>query len=118
MKTITAIAERLVALLKEQQFVTAYEELYSENATSIDPMHPQAPQNEGLSVLIEREKAFLRRVTMNSVEVSAPIYGDSHFAISLLLDLTVEDTRKEVKELCIYGVRDGKIVSQQFFMNV
>ncbi|GAA4085532.1 SnoaL-like domain-containing protein [Mucilaginibacter panaciglaebae] len=118
MKTITTIAERLVTLLKEQQFVTAYEELYSENATSIDPMHPQAPPNEGLAVLIEREKAFLRRVIMHSVEVSAPIYGDTHFAISLLLDLTIEGLDKKVKELCVYGVRDGKIVSQQFFMNV
>lgn len=117
MKTITAIAERLVELINEKEFVKAYQELYSENAWSIDPMYPELSPIKGLSTLIERENAFLNKVKINAVEASAPLCTDNYFSITLSMDFVTRNNNRKVKELCVYGVQDGKIVSQQFFID-
>ena len=49
MKTITEIAQRLVVLLKQQQFVQAYQELFNEHAESIDPIYRDQPTLKKLS---------------------------------------------------------------------
>ena len=49
--------------------------------------------------------------------VSEPLVTDNSFAIVLGMDVTMkEGGRMDIKELCVYNVKDGKIVSEQFFM--
>jgi len=118
MKTVTAIAERLVELVNQQQFVQAYQELYSKDAWSIDPMYPEISPIKGLATLIDRENAFLQNVKLNAVEASAPLCTANYFSITLSMDFIAGDDHRKVTELCVYGVKDGKIVSQQFFTTV
>lgn len=118
MKTITAIAQRLVELVNQQQFVEAYQELYSDDAWSIDPMYPELSPIKGLATLIDREKAFLQNVKLNAVQASSPICTDNYFSITLSMDFIAGDNHRQVTELCVYGVKDGKILSQQFFTTI
>ena len=39
------------------------------------------------------------------------------FAVTMRIDSTMKDKkRSDMTELCVYHVKDGKIVSEQFFM--
>ncbi|MBS1530632.1 MAG: nuclear transport factor 2 family protein [Bacteroidetes bacterium] len=117
MPDIRQIADRLVALCREQKFVEAYKELYSEDAESIDPLYAYHPPSKGLINLIEREKQFLAKTQINSITISDPLVTGNHFAIKLSMDYTHEVRgRVYLEELCVYHVKDGKIVSQQFFI--
>jgi len=118
MKTIQHIADRLVALCREQKFVEAYRELYGEEAESIDPQFTVMPPARGLITLIEREKQFLAKATIHKVEVSEPLIAGNHFSVRIYMDFTIEDRgSKIVDELAVYYVKGGKIVRQQFFMD-
>jgi hypothetical protein len=118
MNTIRQIADRLVALCREQKFVEAYRELYGEEAESIDPMYSLMQPARGLITLIEREKQFLAKATIHQVKISEPLIAGKHFAIHIHMDFNVEDRgRKIVDELAVYHVKGGKIVRQQFFID-
>jgi hypothetical protein len=117
MYTIHEVANRLIDLLAEQKFVAAYEQLFADDAESIDPVYATQPPLKGLANLVDREKQFLSRAEIHQVKVSQPIVAGSYFTVSLNMDFTVTDQeQKQIEELCVYHVKDGKIVSQQFFI--
>jgi len=118
MSTIQPIAERLVALLREREFIEAYRELFGEEAESIDPLYTIMPAARGLITLVEREKQFQAKAIIHHIEVSEPLISGSYFSIRICIDYTIEDKgRKTLEELAVYHVRTGKIVRQQFFMD-
>ena len=117
MPDIKKIADRLITLCNEQKFVEAYRELFGEEAVSIDPIYAVMPPARGLITLIEREKQFLAKAQIHSISLSEPLISGSYFTVKLSMSFTHED-RGEVnmEELCVYHVKGGKIVSQQFFI--
>jgi ketosteroid isomerase-like protein len=118
MTDIESIANRLVALCREQKFVEAYKELFSEDAESIDPIYRNVGPSKGLINLVEREKQFLAKAQIHSISVSDPMTTLTHFAVTLSMDFTHEERgRVSMSELCVYRVKDGRIVSQQFFID-
>ncbi|HEY4197821.1 MAG TPA: nuclear transport factor 2 family protein [Mucilaginibacter sp.] len=117
MYTIHEIANRLTELVREQKFVEAYEQLYADDAESIDPLNKEQASLKGLTKLVEREKDFLSRTDIHKITLSEPLVADNYFAVGLSMDFTIKDQGKmQVEELCVYKVKDGKIISQQFFI--
>jgi hypothetical protein len=117
MYTIHEIANGLTELVSEQKFVEAYEQLYAEDAQSIDPLHANEPPLKDLAELIAREKDFLSRTEIHKISLSEPVIAGNYFTVSLSMDFTsAGQERKEMAELCVYKVKDGKIISQQFFI--
>jgi limonene-1,2-epoxide hydrolase len=52
---------------------------------------------------------------LHAVSFSDPIVGGSAFAYAMRLDVTVKGHgRLQLDELCIYEVKDGKIISERF----
>jgi hypothetical protein len=117
MKTTLDIANTLTGLLRQQQFVAAYEQLFIDEAISIDPLKPDLSPVKGLARLIEFEKAFLSKAKIQSVTISEPIISGAYFAVRLFMQASVGPSNVAFDELCIYEVRHEKIVSQQFFIN-
>ncbi|MDB5159363.1 MAG: nuclear transport factor 2 family protein [Mucilaginibacter sp.] len=116
MNTIPEIANRLASLCNELKFVEAYTELYADDAVSIDPNYNNEPLT-GLHNLIEREKQFLANVEIHDINVSDPIFAESYFSVILSMNFTVKGQEsKNIEEVCVYKVENGKIVSQQFFI--
>lgn len=117
MNTIQEIAHRLTGLLREKQFVQAYQELFADDTKSIDPLYAALPPLKNLSELIDREKQFLSRATIHAITISDPIVSGSYFTLKLAMDFSTADQgRKEITELCVYQVAAGKIITQQFFI--
>ncbi|HEU5080820.1 MAG TPA: SnoaL-like domain-containing protein [Opitutaceae bacterium] len=116
--TTKEVADRLVALCRKGEYEIAQKELYADNAVSIEPYATPAFEKEtkGLKAIIEKGKKFsasVEQVFLN--EVSEPICAKDSFACIMRLDITMKGQgRMDMKELCVYDVKDGKIVSEQF----
>jgi ketosteroid isomerase-like protein len=116
----TDIANRLAELCKTGEFETAQKELFAEDAVSIEPYAtPDFDQEtKGLDAILEKGKKWGEMVKeMHGMKVSEPLTSDSSFALTMWMDVTMKDgKRMAMNELCVYHVKDGKIVSEQFFM--
>jgi hypothetical protein len=114
------IARRLVALCREAKWETAQTELYSADAVSVEPYAtPDFDQEtKGLDAILEKGRKFTSKVqTMHSLEVSDPLVSDSSFACTMRMDITMKgEGRMNMAELCVYDVKDGKIISERFHL--
>ena len=118
--TTQQIAESLVSYCEKGDFETAQKELYADDAVSIEP-HPSSQfekETKGLDAIIEKGHKWEASVKeSHSITVSEPLVAGNAFAFILQMDLTmVEHGRINMTELCVYRVKDGKIISEQFFM--
>jgi ketosteroid isomerase-like protein len=114
------IAERLVALCRKAEWETAQKELFADDAVSIEPYEtPDFPvETKGLDAIYEKGRKFGSMVEeQHSLTVSDPLVAPSSFACVMDMDITMkEQGRMKMAELCVYEVRDGKIVSERFYM--
>ncbi|HEY0947667.1 MAG TPA: nuclear transport factor 2 family protein [Opitutaceae bacterium] len=114
------IAKRLVALCRDVKWETAQRELYADDAVSIEPQETPAFPREtrGLAAIIEKGRKFDDMIEMlHAITVSEPLVADESFACTMQLDVTMKGQgRMTMHELCVYDVKDGKIVSEQFHM--
>jgi hypothetical protein len=112
------IAERLVALCREGKVETAQKELYAAEAINIEPYGtPTFPrETKGLTAIIEKGHKFGAMIEqVHSICISDPLVAGNSFACAMQLELTIKGHgRMSVDELCIYEVKDGKIVSERF----
>ncbi len=117
MKT-AAIAKRFVALCRKAQWETAQQELFAVNAVSTEPAAtPNFPRvTKGRAKIIKKGHAFGAMVEkMHSLKVSAPLVADNAFACTMAMDVTMKGQgRMKMAELCVYQVKAGKVVSEQF----
>ncbi len=114
------IAKRLAELCAKGDFETAQKELYANDAVSIEPYATPAFEKEikGLDNILEKGHKFESMVEkMNSLSVSEPICADNSFAFTMSMDAVMKEMGPmNMTELCVYEVKDGKIISEQFFM--
>jgi len=114
---ITAIANRLILLCKERKFVAAYQELFSKDAISIDPVAGSEPV-AGLKKLIDRENAFLANIELHEIVLSDALCSGDFFSVIISMHFTPKNgSSRKVTELAVYKVENSKIVSQQFFID-
>lgn len=118
--TIEEIAKRLVAHCRTGSWEAAQTELYADEAVSIEPYATPAFEKEtkGLAAIKEKGKKFDAMVeTMHSLKVSDPLVATNSFACTMQMDVTMKGQgRMNMTELCVYEVKDGKIVAERFLV--
>jgi len=118
--TTQEIASRLAELCSKGDYATAQNELYAEDAVSIEPHGTPEFEKEtkGLDAIKEKAKKWESMVEeAHGVKVSEPLVTGNSFAVTMAMDITMKGQgRMNMTELCVYNVKDGKIVSEQFFM--
>ena len=120
MSSVKEIADRLVALCREGQYETAQKELYAKDAVNLEPEGAPMPGVKGLDAIIEKGHQFGAGVEeIHSNFVSDPLIAGDHFSVSAIMDLTMKGMgRVKMEEVCVYEVKDGKIVKEQFFYSM
>ena len=118
--TTAEIASRLAELCRKGDWETAQRELYSDDAISIEPHATPGfdKETKGLPAIFEKGKKFDSMVEqMHNLAISEPVVADNSFAFAMGIDATMKGQgRMTMTELCVYQVKDGKIISEQFFM--
>ena len=116
--TIQEIAARLRELCQQGKYEEAQNELFADNAVSIEPAHSPGLQSvEGLEAIKQKGHAFQSMVeAIHGGYVTEPAIAGNRFAVGAGLDLTMKGQgRVNMEEICLYEVKDGKIVKEQFF---
>lgn len=113
------IADQLVEFCRTGEFDKAYDKLFAKNAVAIEPEDSQMPVKrvEGIPAFKQKDKQFHEMVKeIHGSKVSDPLVAADHIAFTFDMDVTMKDgKRTNMSEVAVYKVKDGKIVSQQFF---
>ena len=114
------IATRLKELCSKGEFETVLNELFAPDAVSIEPYAGNGFEKEtkGLPAIKKKGELWNSMVeAQHGFSISEPIVADNSFALTMSIDVTMKGRgRSAMTELCIYRVKDGKIISEEFLM--
>jgi len=116
--TTQEVANRLYELFEEGKWAEAQEELFSQDAKSIEPPNsPGLVSVEGLDNIKKKGEMFNNMVEeMHGGYTGKPIVAGNFIAFAMGMDATMKGAgRMKMDEIAVYEVRDGKIVKEQFF---
>jgi len=116
--TTTEIANRLVSMCREGKIEEAKQELFAEDIKSIEPRKGLLPKEiQGMEAIRAKAQLFISHVeNFYGHTISDPIVSGNFFALTWVTDLQMKgEARKTNNELCVYEVKDKKIISEQFF---
>jgi len=116
--TTQEVANRFHELSQSGQWDKIQDELFAENAASIEPPQSQGMQSvEGLAGIKEKGKKFGEMLEeMHGGYTSTPLVGGKFFSVAMGMDCTMKGMgRQKMDEIAVYEVKDGKIVKEQFF---
>ena len=116
--TTTEVANRFNELAQKGDWATIQNELYADNAVSIEPSTSQGLKNaEGLDAIKKKGEDFGNSVEeMHGGYSSEPLVAGNHFTVAMGMDATFKGMgRMKMDEIAVYEVKDGKIVKEQFF---
>jgi hypothetical protein len=116
--TTQEVADRLYELFEEGKWKEAQEELFSQDAKSIEPPNsPGLHSVEGLDNIKKKGEMFESMVEeMHGGYTSKPLVAGNFIAFGMGMDCTMKGAgRMKMDEVAVYEVRDGKIVKEQFF---
>jgi ketosteroid isomerase-like protein len=116
MQTTQQIADRLVALCRKDKNLDCIGELYADDATSRE----SDTVKTGRDAILQKNINWFNSVdTLHSTVISEPIVTGNFFALTMDIDATYKQHgRFMMREIGVYEVRDGKIISDQFFYNL
>lgn len=116
--TTTIVANRFHELAQTGQWDQIQDELFANNAVSIEPEHSAGLKSvEGIEAIKQKGKEFGEMVEeMHGGYSNAPQVAGNHFAVVMGMDVTMKGMgRMKMDEVAVYEVKDGKIVKEQFF---
>jgi ketosteroid isomerase-like protein len=116
--TTQEIADRFYQLAEQGKWNEIQDELYSDEAESIEPPHSQGLQSaKGRDALKKKGENFNEAVEeMHGGYCGKPIVAGNHFSVAMGMDATMKGMgRVKMDEIAVYEVKDGKIVKEQFF---
>ena len=119
------IGQRLVDLCREGRNRQAIEELYADDAVSIEPMAGPNGSREtrGKEALLAASDWFFNACEIHDATIQGPYPMDDKFICRMTIDLTGRESspfagqRMQMEEGCLYTVRSGRIVKSEFFYN-
>ena len=115
--TTKEVANALVEKCRIGQNIAAINELYADHIVSVEPEYSQAPLTTGLDAVRKKSELWYEMVEeIHSGEVSDALVAGNHFSCTMIMDITMKGMgRFTMEEVCVYEVKDGKIVREEFF---
>ena len=108
------VADKLVAYCREGKNVDAIAELYADNVVSKEGNFPTVTGKEG--VIGKNQQWYASVEEVHSATISDPIVTGNFFACTMEMDVTYKKSgRMGMSEIAVYHVKDGKIISDEFF---
>jgi hypothetical protein len=116
--TTQQVADTLVQLCRAGKVEEAKLQLFSEETLSIEPQEGLLPkQVKGLTAIQKKAELFIAHVEQfYSDTLTDPYIAGDYFSIGWTSDLQMKGQERQTNhEICLYKVKDGKIISEQFF---
>jgi hypothetical protein len=116
--TTQEVANRFYELAQQGNWTQIQEELFSEDARSVEPEGtPGLSSVKGLQQIREKGKAWEENVVeTHSGYCQIPQVAGRYFCCTMGAEVTMKGQgRIQMDEVALYEVKDGKIVLEQFF---
>ena len=119
--TTQEIADRYVELFKEGKAAEIQNTLYHTDVVCTEPEHTAAQGTptvtKGLAGIQAKLQAGRERIAeLHSFYCSQPVVGGNYFSVAMGRELTLKSgPRIKADEIAVFGVKDGKIISETFF---
>lgn len=116
--TTKEIAIRLHEYVNTAQYDKAFDELFAKDSVAIEPQLKEMglERVEGIENIKNKVNTLSQGITeLISREMSEPICSDTHIAFTNLVKAKMADGSEfNLSEICLYEVKDGKIISESF----
>ena len=112
------VAARFNELAKQEKWFEIQDELFANTVKSVDPPNSRYfKYAEGKSPVRKKGEDWVKRIeAVHRRHTTEPVLGGNHFAVGREVDITVQGFgRIKIDEIMLYEVKDGQIVSEQFF---
>ncbi len=116
--TTKEVADKLVKMCREGKVEEAKQELFAEDITSIEPTEGILPkETKGIKAIEKKAELFISMVEQfYDSTITDPVVAGDYFSIGWDTDIQMKGAeRKMNSDICLYKVKNGKIVSEQFF---
>jgi len=120
--SVADVANGLVGLCRQGQFMEAIEKYYADDIVSIEPVgSPEMPaRQEGIAAIKGKNQWWAENHEVHGLEIDGPFLGDGQFAVRFSMDVTPKFTgqRNQMTEMALYTVKDGKVSQEEFYYNM
>jgi hypothetical protein len=116
--TTQEVADQFQELAQQEKWFEIQDQLFSEDVRSIEPTNSLYLTNEeGKSRVRKKAEDFVSKIEeVHRLHTTSLIISGNHFTVGRIMDLTVKGYgRVKIDEIMLYEVKDGQIVSEQFF---
>ena len=116
--TTQEVSARFHELAQQEKWFEIQDELFAENVKSIDPQNsPYFGYAEGKAPVRKKGEDFVSKIqAVHRASTTAPLVTGNHIAVGREMDITVQGHgRIQINEIMLYEVKDGQIISEQFF---
>lgn len=116
------VGKRLVELCQKGENVKAVDQLYAQDAESLEAVSmPGMPDKvRGIEAIRRKNKEWEAGMEVHSMEVEGPFPFGDRFAVVYKIDASDKKTKERMKmeEVALYTVRSGKIIREEFFYSM
>jgi hypothetical protein len=116
--TTKEVAARYNELAQTGKWELIVDELYAQDCESIEPETANFTKyTKGLEAIKEKGNAFKSMIEeMHGGYCTEPVVGGNFFSLAMGMDVTMKGAgRINMDEVCVFEVKEGKIIKEQFF---
>ena len=114
------VAKKVVELVRQQAWYEALE-LYDDNVISVEAFSPDgATETRGKEGVRGKIDWWVNAMEVHDFEASEPFVAHDRFVVQYEADFTDKQSkqRRQIKEVGVYTVKNGKIVREEFLPRV
>ncbi len=122
MNDTVQVGKKLTELCRQKKWMEAVDTLYSPDIVSIEAqaMPPMPQRIQGIKAVREKAVWWEQNHDVHSCQVNGPWPHGDRFIVTMSLDVTSKSgpmagKRMTIEEACLYTVKNGKIVHEEFF---
>jgi hypothetical protein len=118
MMTTAEVAKKVVELVRKQAWYEALDALYDDNVVSVEAYSGGggSPETRGKEGVRGKIDWWVNAMEVHSFKASEPFVGHDRFVVQYDADVTDKESqqRRQMTEVGVYSVKEGKIVREEF----
>ena len=111
--TTEEVAKKVVELVRKQAWYDALDALYDQDVVSVEAT---APESRGKEAVRGKIDWWVNGMEVHSFKASEPFVAHDRFVVQYDADVTEKESkqRRQIFEVGVYTVKNGKIVREEF----
>ena len=122
MNTTAEVAQKVVELVRKQAWYDALDTLYDKDIVSVEAYAGPSgsPETRGMDGVRKKIDWWVTAMEIHKFDASDPFVGHDRFVVQYDADVTEKTSkeRRQLSEVGVYTVKNGKIIREEFLPRV